>query len=100
VAISCKGRVTLFSRPSRRSKIKALRKERRLGHMIFRLAGGRVVTLELALARTDRGLLQRSGRMGVRAYAIVEDGTGRTSVRTVTGTLIARLAHSGLTGPS
>ncbi|HEX8159787.1 MAG TPA: Calx-beta domain-containing protein [Solirubrobacteraceae bacterium] len=95
-AISCKGRVTLFSRPNRRSKIKALRKQRRLGGMTFRLAGGRVNTLEIALSPTDRRLLQRSGRMGVRAYAIVEDGTGRTSVRTVNGTLIARLAHSGL----
>ncbi|MEA2181116.1 MAG: hypothetical protein QOF69_301 [Solirubrobacteraceae bacterium] len=95
-SISCKGRVTLFSRPNHRSKIKALRKQRRLGRTTFRLAGGRVETLEVALGRTDRGLLQRSGRMGVRAYAIAEDGTGRTSVRTVNGTLIARLAHSGL----
>jgi hypothetical protein len=97
--ISCKGRVTLFSRPNRRSKIKALRKERRLGRTTFRLGGGNVKTLEVALRRTDRRLLQRSGRMGVRAYAVVEDGTGRTGVRTVNGTLIARLAHSGLRGP-
>lgn len=97
--ISCKGRVTLFSRPNRRSKIKALRKERRLGRRTFSLGGGNVKTLEVALRRTDRRLLQRSGRMGVRAYAIVEDGTGRTGVRTVNGTLIARLAHSGLRGP-
>lgn len=97
--ISCKGRVTLFSRPNRRSKIKALRKERRLGRTTFSLGGGHVKTLEVALRRTDRRLLQRSGRMGVRAYAIVEDGTGRTGVRTVNGTLIARLAHSGLSGP-
>ena len=97
--ISCKGRVTLFSRPNRRSKIKALRKERRLGRTTFGLGGGHVKTLEVALRPTDRRLLQRSGRMGVRAYAIVEDGTGRTGVRTVNGTLIARLAHSGLSGP-
>jgi hypothetical protein len=97
--ISCKGRVTLFSRPNRRSKIKALRKERRLGRTSFRLGGGNVKTLEVALRRTDRRLLQRSGRMGVRAYAVVEDGAGRTGVRTANGTLIARLAHSGLRGP-
>jgi hypothetical protein len=97
-AISCKGRVTLFSRPNRRSKIKALRKQRRLGRMSFRLAGGRVETLRFALGRTDRRLLQRSGRIGVRAYAIVEDGSGRTSVRSVNGMLIARLAHSGRNG--
>ena len=97
--ISCKGRVMLFSRPNRRSKIKALRKERRLGRTTFSLGGGHVKTLEVALKRTDRRLLQRSGRLSVRAYAVVEDGNGRTGVRTVNGTLIARLAHSGLSGP-
>lgn len=97
-AISCKGRVTLFGRPNRRSKIRALRKQRRLGRTTFRLAGGRVETLEVELGRSDRRLLQRAGRMGVRAYAVVEDGTGRTSVRTVNGMLVARLAHSGMPG--
>jgi hypothetical protein len=95
-SISCKGRVTLFSRPNRQSKIKALHRERRLGAMTFRLAGGRVRTLEIGLGQTDLGLLRRSGRIAVRAYALLEDGSGRTSVRTVNGTLIARLAHSGL----
>jgi hypothetical protein len=91
----CSGRITLFSVPNGRSKIKALRRERRLGRVTFGLAGGRSQTLSLALGRTDRALLRRTGRMRVRAYAVTEDGAGRTGVRSVSGTLIARTAHSG-----
>ena len=90
----CSGRVTLFSIPNKRSSVKALRKERKLGRVTFALQGGRSQTLALALSRADVGLLRRTGRMRVRAYAITEDATGRTGVRTVSGTLIARTAHS------
>jgi hypothetical protein len=90
----CNGRVTLFSRPSARSRIKALRHERRLGRRTFALDGGRTTTLEIALARRDRRLLQRVGRMAVRAVAVTRDGAGRTGVRRVTGTLLRRTAHS------
>lgn len=94
LAGSCSGRITLFSIPNKRSKIKALRKERKLGRLTFKLQGGRSQTLALKLGRTDRGLLQRTGRMRVRAYALTQDSAGRTGVRSVSGTLIARTAHS------
>lgn len=92
----CSGRITLFSIPSKRSKIRALRKERKLGRVTFALQGGRSQTLALALGGSDRRLLQRTGRMRVRAYALTRDAAGRTGVRSVSGTLIARTAHSGL----
>ncbi len=93
----CSGRITIFSIPSARSRIKALRKERKLGRMTYALQGGHAKTLALALGRTDRALLQRTGRMRVRAYALTEDASGRTGVRIVSGTLIARTAHSSPT---
>ena len=90
----CSGRVTIFSVPNRRSRIKALRSERRLGRRTFSLQGGRSQTLALALGRRDRSLLRRTGRMRVRAYALTEDSEGRAGVRTVGGTLIFRTAHT------
>jgi hypothetical protein len=90
----CSGRVTLFSVANRRSRVKALRKERKLGRAEFSVAAGSAQTVSLALGRTDVGLLKRTGRMKVRAYAITQDGAGRTGVRSVGGTLVARTAHS------
>ena len=90
----CRGRITLFSVPNTRSKIRALRRERKLGRVTFAVRGGRAQTLALALGRSDRALLRRTGRMRVRAYATTEDAAGRTGVRSVGGTLIARTAHS------
>lgn len=90
----CRGRVTVFSRPNRRSKLKALRRERRLGQRNFTLAPGGTRTLTMALSRTDRVLLTRAGRMLVRAYAVTTDRAGRSGVRRTTGTLIARTSHS------
>jgi hypothetical protein len=91
---SCSGRLTLFSIPNPRSAIRALRRERKLGRVSFSLQGGHAQTLSMPLGRSDRALLRRTGRMRVRAYAITQDAAGRTGVRSVSGTLIARTAHS------
>jgi len=91
----CTGRISIFSRPSPRSKIKDLRSERRLGRRTFTLTGGSSRTLQMALSRRDLVLLRRAGRMNVRAYAVTQDGAGRTGVRRVFGTLIGRTTHSG-----
>jgi hypothetical protein len=93
-AVRCSGGLTLFSRAIMRSSIKELRRERRLGRRTFALAGGRTQTLEIALGRRDRNLLQRVGRMPVRAFAVTRDGDGPPGVRTVNGTLLRRTAHS------
>jgi len=92
---SCSGRLTLFSRPTKGSKIKALRKERRLGRERFSLAGGGSRTLRIALSRRDKVLLRRAGRMRVRLYVVTSDSAGQTGVRRVNGTLVARTRHSG-----
>ena len=94
---TCRGQVTLFSRPNKRSKIKQLRRERRLGRRTFSLAAGATSTLPFALSRQDRRLLERAGRMNVRAYAINKDAAGHSSVRTANGTLVRRTAHSSPT---
>ena len=93
-ASGCKGRVTIFSRPNRRSKIKALRQERRLGQRNFTLRAGTTRTLTIPLAKPDRVLLMRTGRMLVRAFAVTSDGSGPGGVRRANGTLIARTTHS------
>jgi hypothetical protein len=93
-ASRCNGQVTVFSRANRRSRIKALRKERRLGRRTFKLAAGRTTTLKIALSKTNRVLLLRTGRLSVRAFALTQDAAGATGVRRVTGTLIARTTHS------
>jgi hypothetical protein len=93
-SIRCNGRVTIFSRPNRRSRIKDLRRERRLGASTFTLSGGGTRTLHITLSRHDRMLLRRAGRISVRAYAVTEDGAGRTGVRRVNGILIGRTTHS------
>jgi hypothetical protein len=92
---SCDGRLTIFSRPSKRSSIKALRKERRLGRQRFTLTGGHSRTLRIALSRRDRALLRRAGRMRVRLYVVTTDSAGQRGVRRVNGTLVARTRHSG-----
>ena len=91
---TCKGKVTIFSRPSLRSRLKILRRERRLGQRNFTLASGASRTLTIALSRLDRVLLRRTGRMLVRAYAVTTDAAGRSVVHRSTGTLIARTSHS------
>ncbi len=91
---SCSGQITLFSRPNSRSKIRQLRKERRLSRRPFTLSGGRTQTLTFVLRRADRRLLERAGRIEVRAYAITKDVGGRSDVRTANGTLVRRTSHS------
>lgn len=93
-ASGCKGRVTIFSRRNLRSRIKALRQERRLGQRNFTLLPGASRTLTIALSRSDRVLLMRTGRMLVRAFAITSDGSGPRGVRRANGTLIGRTTHS------
>jgi hypothetical protein len=90
----CSGQVTLFSRPNARSAIKQLRRERRLGQRRFALVAGATQTLSFVLARRDRGLLERAGRISVRAYAVTKYGSGKTDVRTASGILLRRTAHS------
>lgn len=91
---SCRGSVSVRTRPVRRSKLAQLRRARTLGKRRFTLAGGRSRTIRLRLRRADLALLRRAGRMSVQATSRVTDAAGRTTRRTVRGSLIARTAHS------
>jgi hypothetical protein len=91
---TCSGQVTLFTRPNKRSKIKQLRSERRLGQRRFTLAGGATTTLSFSLSKTDRRLLERAGQFNVRAFAVFKDSKGDSDVRSASGVLLRRTAHS------
>lgn len=90
---TCKGQVTIFSRPNRKSRIKALHTERNLGKVAISLGGGKSTTYQIKLGKINRSLIQRAGRVKVRAFAVVRNGAGVSGVRTVSGTLIARTVH-------
>ena len=90
----CKGTATIFTRPNKKSKIKALRKQRRLVRKTFSIPGGGVDTLRVVLSKTDQKLLLRAGRFQVRAFVVSKNSAGRTSTRTVNGSLIGRTTHS------
>lgn len=90
----CSGKLTVFSKPNKRSKLKALRKERRLGRLDFSVPPGGVETKKIALSKADRLLLLRAGRIQVRAYVVAKVGKGSSKARSVSGTLIARTTHS------
>lgn len=93
---TCAGQLTLFTRPNKRSKLKELRRERRLGRRTFTLPSGRTATIRLTLAVADRRLLNRAGRMNVRAFVVTRDASGQTGVRTANGTLLRRTSHTSV----
>lgn len=90
----CSGRLTLLTRARPASRIRALRSVRRLGRRPVALRGGQVTTLRLRLARADRRLLRRAGRLHVRAVVATSAADGRRAVRRINGRLVARTRHS------
>lgn len=91
----CSGRLTLSTMPKRRARIAALRSERRLGRRSFVIDGGRASTLQFKLRRSDRELLRRARTLRVRAYAVVQDATGRAGVRQLSGKLSRAARRAG-----
>lgn len=91
----CNGLLTVFSVANIHSRLVALRKQRKLGRVKFNIQGGHSRTFSLAIGKSERVLLNRTGRMKVRAYAVTQDSSGRSGVRSVNGTLVSRTAHSG-----
>ena len=72
----CRGTLTTFSQANRRSKVRQLRHERRLGQATFVIAGGRTATITTRLSKKTLRLLRRAGKVGVRSYAVVRDSAG------------------------
>ena len=87
---SCAGRITVFTKPDRRSRVRALRRERRLGAGAFTLAGGRSATVRIRPAKTLRRLLPRARRVTVTAFAVTRDAAGNVDSRHVSGVLKTR----------
>jgi hypothetical protein len=83
----CRGRLTLYTQPDRRSSARSLRRERRLGRATFSLAGGQARTLRLALARSVAAAARRAGRLKVRAFVVTTDLSDNTDTTVASATL-------------
>jgi hypothetical protein len=83
----CKGTLTLFSVPAKKSKVKPLRKEQTLGRKTFDLAAGGTVTLTIKLSKTARGWLRKAKTVKTTAYAVAKITKTGVSTAKVSGTL-------------
>ncbi len=83
----CKGSVTVFSVPARRSKVKALRREQQLASKRFDVAQGAKDTVTLRLSSRGRGWLRSARAVKITAYAVSRDARGASSTAKVAGTL-------------
>jgi hypothetical protein len=86
----CVGRLTLFTRSDRTSRVTALRREQRIGAASFTLAGGRSATVRVKPAKRVGPLLVRAGRVKVAAFAVTRDAAGNTGATHVNGVLKTR----------
>lgn len=84
---SCAGRVSLFTRPDRRSRARSLRRELRLGAKSFRLRGGGARTLSITVSAAVARAARRAGRLQVEAFAVTEDADGNVDTRQRRATL-------------
>jgi len=85
---SCEVRFTVYA--SRDRRVRALRRERRLGSVIVTLRGGRARTLTVRAPRALRQALARASRgraVRLRAYLVAEDAAGNVSTRSQTARL-------------
>jgi hypothetical protein len=74
--ILCRGTLTTFSKANRHSKVRRLRRERKLGSATFVIAGGRTAIITTRLSSRTLALLRRAGKVTVRSYAVVRDNAG------------------------
>jgi hypothetical protein len=74
--VLCRGTLTTFSKADRHSRVRQLRRERRLGQATFVIAGGRTATITTRLSKRTLKLLRRAGKVSVRSYAVVRDSAG------------------------
>ena len=84
---SCAGRITLFTVADRRSKARALRRERRVGAKSFRLSGGKRATVSITMSRRMLRAARRAGRLRLQAFAVTQDAGGNVDTRTRRATL-------------
>jgi hypothetical protein len=85
--ISCRGALTLFTVANRRSSVKALRTERRLGRATYRLSGNKTRRVTVRISRATRALLRRGRSVRVRAFAVTTDAGGNVADTSRSATL-------------
>jgi hypothetical protein len=88
--ILCRGTLATFSRANRRSKVRRLRHERKLGAATFVIAGGRTAGITTRLSSATLRLLRRAGKVSIRSYAVVRDASGNVGTSSV-GALLRRV---------
>jgi hypothetical protein len=86
----CRGTLTSFSQANRRSKVRQLRHERKLGSATFVIAGGRTAVITTRLSSATLRLLRRAGKVSIRSYAVVRDASGNVGTASV-GALLRRV---------
>jgi hypothetical protein len=87
---SCRGTVSIFTVPSRRSKIPALRRELKIGTTRFTAPGGRRVVVWMRPSPRMLALLRKAGTIRVHAYVVATDARGRVMTKQILGTLRVR----------
>ncbi len=86
----CAGSVTLFSVIVRRAKIRALRREIKLGRASFTLQPGGRAALPIRLSKRNRGLVRLARALRVKAFAVAQGPSGAFAVTERRGTLRRR----------
>jgi Calx-beta domain-containing protein len=84
---SCKVRVSVFTVPDRRAKVRTLRTERRVGGKTFTLRGGKAKTVALTVPASVIRAARKAGRLKLQAFAVSEDAAGNVDTRTRRATL-------------
>jgi hypothetical protein len=73
---TCRTTLTVFTVPARRSKVKSLRKELRLGRRTVTIARGQSLSVTITLSAKNARLVKQGKRVKVRVYAVVTDADG------------------------
>ncbi len=85
----CRGTMTIFSVPSRKSKVKALRREVKLASSLFVLKGGERARLTLRPSKRAAGYIRQARTVRARGYAVARDAAGNVATVRTTGTVKA-----------
>jgi Calx-beta domain-containing protein len=84
---TCSGTVAIFTVPSRRSKIRSLRRELKIGTGRFTVEGGKRIIVAVRPSPRIRALLRQARTIRVRAYLVANDERGRVLTKQMLGTL-------------